>query len=301
MKKLAKESLLIGIFALLQFVLFLSQFNPLLVLLFVPLYTLISKENFIPRIIISYVFASIGLMFMDKTPIVFVYLLIVYIVPVTIYITLKYAKNYILDFSALIVAFLAYQVFMIKAIKSLYKIDIINGLILFLKNMLEEYFKALNEDVLLDKFAEFMKLMVPSFVIIESITFGTVAYYFFKWTAKRLKIEKDFLNFEKLFMPKEVTVGVVVFFILSFFLTQVNLLYIVVSNMIIILLWLLFIQSLSLIYAIITEKISSLFFRGWMMIVIITFSFQILPIMFLIGFLDLVFDFKKRGPKKVKL
>lgn len=37
------------------------------------------------------------------------------------------------------------------------------------------------------------------------------------------------------------------------------------------------------------------------MIVIIIFSFQILPIMFLIGFLDLVFDFKKRGPKKVKL
>jgi len=38
MKKLAKEFLFISVFALLQFVLFLSQFNPLLLLLFVPFY-----------------------------------------------------------------------------------------------------------------------------------------------------------------------------------------------------------------------------------------------------------------------
>jgi len=206
-----------------------------------------------------------------------------------------------LDILTLAVGFLIHLVFTIKAIKSLYRIDVINEMILFLKKILEGYFKALNEDVLLDKFAEFLKLMVPSFVIVVAITLGFIAYYILKWTAKRLKIERDFLSFENLFMPKEVTIGVIIFYILSFFLTQVSLLYIVVSNMIIILLWLLFIQSLSLIYAIITEKISSPFFRGWMMIVIIIFSFQILPIMFLIGFLDLVFDFKKRGPKKVKL
>lgn len=301
MKKLAKEFLFISVFALLQFVLFLSQFNPLLLLLFVHLYTLFSKENFIPRVIISYVFASIGLMLMSKVPIAFVYLLIIYIVPVTVYIVLKYVKSYILDILTLAVGFLIHLVFTIKAIKSLYRIDVINEMILFLKKILEGYFKALNEDVLLDKFAEFLKLMVPSFVIVVAITLGFIAYYILKWTAKRLKIERDFLSFENLFMPKEVTIGVIIFYILSFFLTQVSLLYIVVSNMIIILLWLLFIQSLSLIYAIITEKISSPFFRGWMMIVIIIFSFQILPIMFLIGFLDLVFDFKKRGPKKVKL
>ncbi|WAM33223.1 DUF2232 domain-containing protein [Caldicellulosiruptor morganii] len=301
MKKAIKEPLIFIIFALLQYILFALQFNPLITLMFVPLYTFFAKENFALRFVISYIVAAAVLGLVGKPQTAFAYMLIVYIVPLAIHILLKYKKGYVLDFSILTGGFLIYQVLSIKAVKHLYRVDIVNGLISFLKNMLGEYFKDLNEPVLIDKFAEFIKLMVPGFVIIEAITLGIVAYFLVKWSSKRLRIEKDFLNFEKLFMPREVTVGVVVFFILSFFLTQVNLLYVVASNMMIILSWLLFIQSLSLIYAAAVDRVSSSFFRNLIMFIVIIFGIQFFVVMILVGFLDLVFDFKKRNPKRVKL
>jgi len=301
MKRLTKDILLILLFAVMQLVLFLLHFNPLVVLFFVPLYVIIARESFVVRLALSYAIDTIILMFMGKPAIVFVYLLIVYVIPVTIYITLQYTKTHILDFSLLTAGFLLYQVLIIKALKTLYKVDIVNELISVLKSMFEEYLKAASEDVLLDKFAEFLKLMVPGFVIVEAITLAIITYYIIKGISKRLKINKEFLNFNMLFMPKEVTIGVVVFFVFFFFLNRISLLYIVVSNMTIILSWLLFIQALSLIYAAISDRVSSQVLRSWIMAVAIVFSLQFFVIMIFVGFLDLVFDFKKRGPKRVKL
>lgn len=301
MKRITKEALVILLFATVQIILFLLHFNLLFTLLFIPVYVIVSKEKFVLRVVLSYVIAGILLVFIGKRPVDFVYLLIVYIIPVGIYISLQYLKTHILDFSLLTTSFLLYQVLVIKAFKVLYKIDIVNDLVLMLKKMFEGYFKAVSEDIVLEKFAEFIKLIIPGFVIVESITFATGAYYIIKWISKRLKINKEFLNFETLFMPREVTIGTVVFFVLLFFLNRINLLYVVVSNMVIILSWLLFIQSLSLIYAAISDRVFSKVLRSWIMVIAIIFSLQFFVVMVFVGFLDLIFDFKKRGPKKVKV
>ena len=292
--KLLKEGLVLITFGVYQVILFLLQFNPILALIGFPLYVVAVKENFAKRMAISYAISALIIMIMGKSPINLLFLLITFILPICVFLFLCISKTIVMDFSILTAGFLLYQVLFIKAVQILYKIDIIAQLLTILKGMFEDYFKIVDDDKLLEKLAEFLKLLMPGFVIVEAITLALVGYYITKFVANKVGIQKEFLPFSKLFMPKEVTVGVVVFFILSLFLTNINTLYIVVSNMTIILSWLLFIQALSLIYAVIAEKISSPFIGGWLFVVLLVLSMQFLILMIFIGFLDLVFDFKKR-------
>ncbi|ADQ04291.1 Protein of unknown function DUF2232, membrane [Caldicellulosiruptor owensensis OL] len=299
--KLLKEGLVLITFGVYQVILFLLQFNPILALVGFPLYVVTVKENFAKRMAISYAISALIIMIMGKSPINLLFLLITFILPICVFLFLRISKTIVMDFSILTAGFLLYQVLFIKAVKILYKIDIIAQLLSILKGMFEDYFKIVGDDKLSEKLVEFLKLLMPGFVIVEAITLTLVGYYITKFIANKVGIQKEFLPFSKLFMPKEVTVGVVVFFILSLFLTNINTLYIVVSNMTIILSWLLFIQALSLIYAVIAEKISSPFIGGWLFVVLLVLSMQFLILMIFIGFLDLVFDFKKRKPKRVEL
>jgi len=300
-KKLLNEGLILIAFGVYQVILFLLQFNPILALVGFPLYVVAVKDNFVKRIAISYAISALIIMIIGKSPINLLFLLITFILPICVFLLLRVSRTIVMDFSVLTAGFLLYQVLFIKAIKILYKIDIIAQLLSILKGMFEDYFKIVGDDKLSEKLVEFLKLLMPGFVIVEAITLALVGYYFIKFVANKVRIQKEFLPFSKLFMPKEVTVGVVVFFILSLFLTNINTLYIVVSNMTIILSWLLFIQALSLIYAVIAEKISSPFIGGWLFAVLLVLSMQFLILLVFIGFLDLVFDFKKRKPKRVEL
>lgn len=299
--KLLKEGLISIVTGVFQMVLFLLQFNPILALVGFPLYVVAVKENFVKRMAISYVISALIIMIIGKSPINLLFLLITFILPICVFLLLRVSRTIVMDFATFTAGFLLYQVLVIKAIKILYKIDIIAQLLSILKGMFEGYFKMVGDDKLSDKLVEFLKLLMPGFVIVEAITLALVGYYITKFVANKVGIQKEFLPFSKLFMPKEVTVGVVVFFILSLFLTSINVLYIIVSNMTIILSWLLFIQALSLIYAVITEKIRSPFIGGWLFAVLIIFSMQFFILMIFIGFLDLIVDFKKRKPKRVEL
>ncbi|WPX09646.1 DUF2232 domain-containing protein [Anaerocellum danielii] len=299
--KLLKEGSILIAFGVFQVVLFLFQFNPILAVVGFPLYVVAVKENFVTRMAISYVISALVLMIIGKSPINLLFLLITFILPICAFFLLRISKTTAMDFATLTAGFLLYQVLVIKAIKVLYKIDIIAQILFLLKGMFESSLRMVGDDNLSDRLIEFLKLMMPGFVIVEAITLALVGYYITKFIANRVKIQKEFLPFSKLFMPKEVTFGVVVFFILSLFLTNINALYVVVSNMTIILSWLLFIQALSLIYSVIAEKISWSFIRGWLFAVLIIFSMQFLFLMIFIGFLDLVFDFKKRKSKRVEL
>lgn len=299
--KLLKEGFILIAFGVYQVILFLLQFNPILALVGFPLYVVAVKENFARRMAISYAISVLILMIIGKSPINFLFLLITFILPICVFLLLQISKTTAMDFAMLTAGFLLYQVLVIKAIKILYKKDIIAQLLSILKGMFEGYFKMVSDDKLSDKLVEFLKLLMPGFVIVEAITLALVGYYIVKFVATRVGIQKKFLPFSKLFMPKEVTVGVVVFFILSLFLTNINALYIVVSNMTIILSWLLFVQALSLIYAVIAEKISSPFIGGWLFVVLLVVSMQFFILMIFIGFLDLILDFKKRKPKRVEL
>jgi len=299
--KLLKEGLVLITFGVYQVILFLLQFNPILALVGFPLYVVAVKENFVKRMAISYAISALIIMIIGKSPINLLFLLITFILPICIFLLLRISRTFAMDFATFTAGFLLYQVLVIKAIKILYKIDIIAQLLSILKGMFEGYFKMVGDDKLSDKLVEFLKLLMPGFVIVEAITLTLVGYYITKFVANKVGIQKEFLPFSKLFMPKEVTAGVVVFFVLSIFLTSINALYIVVSNMTIILSWLLFIQAISLIYAVIVEKIRSPFIRGWLFAVLIIFSMQFFILMIFIGFLDLIFDFKKRKPKRVEL
>ncbi|AEM74306.1 DUF2232 domain-containing protein [Caldicellulosiruptor acetigenus] len=299
--KLLKEGFILIAFGVFQVILFLLQFNPILALVGFPLYVVAVKENFVKRMAISYAISVLIIMIIGKSPINFLFLLITFILPICVFLLLQISKTTVMDFATLTAGFLLYQVLVIKAIKILYKIDIIAQLLSILKGMFEGYFKIVGDDKLSDRLVEFLKLLMPGFVIVEAITLALVGYYIVKFVATRVRIQKEFLPFSKLFMPKEVTVGVVVFFILSLFPTTVGAFYVVVSNMIIIFLLLLFIQSLSLIYAVIEEKINSQFIRSWLFTVLIIFGMQFLILMIFIGFLDLILDFKKRKPKRVEL
>jgi hypothetical protein len=299
--KLLKEGLISIVTGVFQMVLFLLQFNPIFALVGFPLYVVAAKENFLKKMAISYVISALIIMILGKSPINLLFILITFVLPVCVFLILRVSKTTVMDFVIYIAGFLFYQVLVIKAIKILYKIDIIAQLLSILKGVFEGYFKMVGDDKLSDKLVEFLKLLMPGFVIVEAITLALVGYYITKFIANMVGIQKEFLPFSKLFMPKEVTVGVVVFFILSLFLTSINVLYIIVSNMTIILSWLLFIQALSLMYAVITEKIRSPFIGGWLFAVLIIFSMQFFILMIFIGFLDLIFDFKKRKPKRVEL
>lgn len=299
--KLLKEGLISIVTGVFQMVLFLLQFNPILALVGFPLYVVAVKENFVKRMAISYAISALIIMIIGKSPINLLFLLITFILPICVFLLLRVSRTIVMDFATFTAGFLLYQVLVIKAIKILYKIDIIAQLLSILKGMFEGYFKMVGDDKLSDKLVEFLKLLMPGFVIVEAITLALVGYYITKFVVNKVGIQKEFLPFSKLFMPKEVTVGVVVFFILSLFLININAFYIVVSNMTIILSWLLFIQALSLIYAVITEKIRSPFIGGWLFAVLIIFSMQFFILMIFIGFLDLIFDFKKRKPKRVEL
>lgn len=299
--KLLKEGLISIVTGVFQMVLFLLQFNPILALVGFPLYVVAVKENFVKRMAISYAISALIIMIIGKSPINLLFLLITFILPICVFLLLRVSRTIVMDFATFTAGFLLYQVLVIKAIKILYKTDIIAQLLSILKGMFEGYFKMVGDDKLSDKLVEFLKLLMPGFVIVEAITLALVGYYITKFVVNKVGIQKEFLPFSKLFMPKEVTVGVVVFFILSLFLININAFYIVVSNMTIILSWLLFIQALSLIYAVITEKIRSPFIGGWLFAVLIIFSMQFFILMIFIGFLDLIFDFKKRKPKRVEL
>lgn len=299
--KLLKEGFILIAFGVFQVILFLLQFNPFLALVGFPLYVVAVKENFIKRMAISYAISVLILMIIGKSPINFLFLLITFILPICVFLLLQISKTTVMDFATLTAGFLLYQVLVIKAIKILYKKDEVAQVLSLLKGMFESYFRVIGDDNLSDRLVEFFKLMMPGFVIVNAITIALLGYYITKSIAKKVGIQKEFLPFSKLFMPKEVTVGVVVFFILSLFPTTVGAFYVVVSNMIIILLLLLFIQSLSLIYAVIEEKINSQFIRGWLFTVLIIFGMQFLILMIFIGFLDLILDFKKRKPKRVEL
>ncbi len=299
--KLLKEGLISIVTGVFQMVLFLLQFNPILALVGFPLYVVAVKENFVKRMAISYAISALIIMIIGKSPINLLFLLITFILPICVFLLLRVSRTIVMDFATFTAGFLLYQVLVIKAIKILYKTDIIAQLLSILKGMFEGYFKMVGDDKLSDKLVEFLKLLMPGFVIVEAITLALVGYYITKFVVNKVGIQKEFLPFSKLFMPKEVTVGVVVFFILSLFLININAFYIVVSNMTIILSWLLFIQALSLIYAVITEKIRSPFIGGWLFAVLIIFSMQFFILMIFIGFLDLILDFKKRKPKRVEL
>ncbi|ADQ40187.1 Protein of unknown function DUF2232, membrane [Caldicellulosiruptor acetigenus I77R1B] len=299
--KLLKEGFILIAFGVFQVILFLLQFNPILALVGFPLYVVAVKENFVKRMAISYAISVLILMIIGKSPINFLFLLITFILPICVFLLLQISKTTVMDFATLTAGFLLYQVLVIKAIKVLYKKDEVAQVLSLLKGMFESYFRVIGDDNLSDRLVEFFKLMMPGFVIVEAIVFALFGYYIAKFVANKVGIQKEFLPFSKLFMPKEVTVGVVVFFILSLFPTTVGAFYVVVSNMIIILLLLLFIQSLSLIYAVIEEKINSQFIRGWLFTVLIIFGMQFLILMIFIGFLDLILDFKKRKPKRVEL
>ncbi|PBC87408.1 putative membrane protein DUF2232 [Caldicellulosiruptor bescii] len=300
--KLLKEGLISIVTGVFQMVLFLLQFNPIFALVGFPLYVVAAKENFLKKMAISYVISALIIMILGKSPINLLFILITFILPVCVFLILRVSKTTVMDFVIYIAGFLFYHVLFIKAIKILYKIDIIELVLSILEGILKGYFNPAGDDKL-NKLVEFLKLLMPGFVIVEAITFALFGYYITKFVANMVGIQKEFLPFSKLFMPKEVTVGVVVFFILSLFLTSINVLYIIVSNMTIILSWLLFIQALSLMYAVITEKIRSPFIGGWLFAVLIMFSmhFLIFFLMMFIGFLDLIVDFKKRKPKRVEL
>jgi hypothetical protein len=263
--KLLKEGFILIAFGVFQVILFLLQFNPFLALVGFPLYVVAVKENFIKRMAISYAISVLILMIIGKSPINFLFLLITFILPICVFLLLQISKTTVMDFATLTAGFLLYQVLVIKAIKILYKKDEVAQVLSLLKGMFESYFRVIGDDNLSDRLVEFFKLMMPGFVIVDAITIALLGYYITKSVAKKVGIQKEFLPFSKLFMPKEVTVGVVVFFILSLFPTTVGAFYVVVSNMIIILLLLLFIQSISLIYAVIEEKINSQFIRGWLL------------------------------------
>lgn len=299
--KLLKEGLISIVTGVFQMVLFLLQFNPILALVGFPLYVVAVKENFVKRMAISYAISALIIMIIGKSPINLLFLLITFILPICVFLLLRVSRTIVMDFATFTAGFLLYQVLVIKAIKILYKKDEVAQVLSLLKGMFESYFRVIGDDNLSDRLVEFFKIMMPGFVIVEAITLALVGYYITKSVAKKVGIQKEFLPFSKLFMPKEVTVGVVVFFILSLFPTNVGAFYVVVINMIIIFLLLLFIQSLSLIYAVIEEKINSQFIRSWLFTVLIIFGLQFLLLMIFIGFLDLILDFKKRKPKKVEL
>lgn len=301
MKEMLKEVLIILVVSIAQVFLFLSGFNPFLILLLIPVYILTIGKNPFKRLAFSFIIALFILLLLGKSFNVSIYLLIIYILPIILYISLSYIKSYLHDFLLLCSGYLLLQVLVIRALNVIYKVDVIKETNSSLKVLMEHYFEMTGEEIDVGKLLKIMNFMMPSFIIIGSITMTFITYYISKWIVKRLKIQKEYMDFDKLFMPQEVTIGVVAFFIVQLFIKELNVFSIVITNIIIILIYLLFIQSLSLTYAILSDKIQSSVTRNLIMIILLGILIQLSPLLIFIGLLDLLFDFKKRKPKKVEL